>query len=136
LLVLLLAAAMAQAESSDGFSVNISENKFIGSYLVNQSGFALYYFEDDKNAGGASSCYGDCAQTWPPFYTEEILVPDGLRAVDFATIARTDGLNQTTYKGWPLYLYSGDEEEGDVYGSNREDGLWHAVNPSDMSELF
>ena len=28
---------------SSNYSVNLSANKFLGSYLVNQSGFALYY---------------------------------------------------------------------------------------------
>ncbi|MGC4086978.1 MAG: hypothetical protein QM756_03570 [Polyangiaceae bacterium] len=29
---------------------------------------------------------------------------------------RTDGLTQTTYKGWPLYYYKNDIALGDVKG--------------------
>ncbi len=56
----------ALAESPDKYTVNVSANKFLGNYLVNQSGFALYYFLDDADGNGASTCYEDCATTWPP----------------------------------------------------------------------
>ena len=121
---------------SSNYSVNLSANKFLGSYLVNQSGFALYYYSSDSSAGGASTCYGACAGTWKPFYAEKITLPDSLNFADFAAISRTDGSKQTTYKGWPLYLYSRDEASGDVYGSGKENGLWHVVNPMDQSQLF
>ncbi|MDD4653179.1 MAG: hypothetical protein PHQ34_13245, partial [Methanothrix sp.] len=63
-------------------------------------------------------------------------LPDSLRSVDFATITRTDGSMQTTYKGWPLYLYSLDKEPGDFSGDGREDNLWHIINPQDQPQLF
>ena len=132
-LSILSISAMAQ---SSNYSVNLSANKFLGSYLVNQSGFALYYYSSDSSAGGASTCYGACASTWKPFYAEKITLPDSLNSADFAAITRTDGSKQTTYKGWPLYLYSRDEAAGDVYGSGKENGLWHVVNPMDQSQLF
>ena len=121
---------------SSNYSVNVSANKFLGSYLVNQSGFALYYYANDADANGASACYGACASTWTPFYAEKITLPEGVNFADFATITRTDGSKQTTYKGWPLYLYSRDEAAGDVYGDGKENGLWHVVNPMDQSQLF
>ena len=64
----------ALAESN--YSVNVTSNKFLGNYLVNQSGFALYYFSDDGSEDGASTCFDDCASKWPPFYAETITVPD------------------------------------------------------------
>ncbi len=126
---------LSLAQSSD-YSVNLSENKFLGSYLVNQTGFALYYNSNDSNADGASTCYGDCANTWKPFYTENLTLPDSLSFINFATITRTDGSKQTTFKGWPLYLYSGDNTAGDIYGNGREDGLWHVVDPTNQPELI
>ena len=124
----------ALAESN--YTVNVTTNKFLGSYLVNQSGFALYYFSDDGSENGASTCFDDCASKWPPFYAETITVPDSLRPVDFATITRTDGSKQTTFKGWPLYLYSRDEAAGYVFGNEREDNRWHVVDPQDQPQLF
>ena len=132
-LSILSISAMAQ---SSNYSVNISANKFLGSYLVNQSGFALYYYSSDGSAGGASACYGDCAKTWKPFYAEKITLPDSLNSPDFATMTRTDGSKQTTFKGWPLYLYSRDQAAGDVFGNGKEKNLWHVVNPMDQSQLF
>ena len=132
-LSILSISALAQ---SSNYSVNLSENKFLGNYLVNQTGFALYYFSNDSNANGASTCYDDCAITWKPFYAEKITLPDSLNSADFATMTRTDGAKQTTYKGWPLYLYSRDQAAGDVSGNGKENGLWHVVNPMDQSQLF
>jgi len=134
-LALSLLSVSAWAENSGEYTVNVSVNKFLGEYLVNQSGFALYYFSDDANANGASSCVDDCAATWPPFYAEKISPPDRLRIVEFATITRTDGRKQTTFKGWPLYLYSRDSAPGDVFG-NGQKGLWHIVDPSNQPQLF
>ena len=96
----------------------------------------LYYFSDDSDANGASTCYDDCAAKWPPFYAGTIFVPGSLRSADFASIARTDGSNLTTFKGWPLYLYSGDREAGDAYGEGREDGHWLVFNPRNQPQLF
>lgn len=138
LMLLFLAALIlsipALAESS--YSVNVTSDKFLGYYLANQSGFALYYFSNDGNAGGASACYDDCASKWPPFYTQTLTLPDSLRSADFGTITRTDGSRQTTYKGWPLYLYSLDKEPGDLSGNGREDNLWHIIDPQDQPQLF
>jgi predicted lipoprotein with Yx(FWY)xxD motif len=131
-LCLSILSISALAQSSD-YSVNVSENKFLGSYLVNQTGFTLYYFSNDSNVIGDSTCYDECAETWKPFYTENMTLPDSLRPIDFAAIARTDGLNQTTFKDWPLYLYSGDSDAGDVFG-NGEEGLWHVVSPTDQPQ--
>jgi predicted lipoprotein with Yx(FWY)xxD motif len=124
----------ALAESS--YSVNITADKFLGNYLVNESGFTLYYFSNDGSASGSSTCYDDCASKWPPFYAETLTLPDSLRSVDFATITRTDGSKQTTFKGWPLYLYSKDQAPGDLFGNGREDNLWHVIDPQEQPQLF
>src|SRR5690606_20198447 len=113
----------------------ISANKFLGSYLVNETGFALYYYQNDSSVHGMSTCNGDCAKLWPPFYVENLTVPESLNLFNFATIERADGSKQTTFKNWPLYLYSGDGSAGDVRGNGLDD-LWHVVNPVDQPELI
>ena len=118
------------------YTINVSEDKFLGEYLVNQSGYALYYFSDDGSAMGSSTCYDDCAVNWPPFYAETIVLPDSLRSPDFASITRTDGLKQTTFRGWPLYLYSDDKDPEDIYGNGRENNRWHVVSPLDLPQLI
>ncbi|MFA6373615.1 MAG: hypothetical protein WCW68_13400 [Methanothrix sp.] len=136
LLFLAVSILSISALAESNYTVNLTANKFLGNYLVNQSGFALYYFSDDGSASGASTCYDDCASKWPPFYAETITVPDSLNSADFAAITRTDGSKQTTFKGWPLYFSTRDQAAGDVYGNGQEDNRWHVVNPLDQSQLF
>ena len=136
LIFLALSIFYVPAMAEDNYSINVSADKFLGTMLVNQSGYTLYYFSDDAAGNGASTCTGDCAAKWPPFYAAVITVPDSLKAIDFATIARADGLNQTTYKGWPLYLYSGDGEAGDTSGNGRDDNRWHIIDPQDQPTMF
>ncbi|MDD2755802.1 MAG: hypothetical protein PHS80_09775 [Methanothrix sp.] len=136
LLFLAVSILSISALAESNYSVNLSADKFLGNYLVNQSGFTLYYFSDDGSASGVSTCYDDCASKWPPFYAEMITVPDSLRTSDFAAITRTDGSKQTTFKGWPLYFSSRDQAPGDIYGNGREDNLWHVVDPQDQPQLI
>ena len=43
-----------------------------------------------------------------------------LRPIDFDTITREDGSKQLTYKGWPLYLYSGDTKPFEAFAKFAE----------------
>jgi predicted lipoprotein with Yx(FWY)xxD motif len=129
---MLMTAAMAQM--TGGYTVNLASNETLGTYLVNETGFTLYYFANDAPGNGTSKCYGACATLWPPFYAETITVPEGLSETDFAAVQRDDGMMQTTYMGWPLYHYSMDMKEGDVLGQGFRD-VWYAVNPSDFPPI-
>jgi predicted lipoprotein with Yx(FWY)xxD motif len=128
-------AMSSPADSSDSYTVNIYENKFIGSYLVNQTGFTLYFYSNDAKGGGTSTCNDGCAEVWLPFYAPSLSLPETLRSVDFGTITRADGSKQTTFKGWPLYLYSRDTASRDTWGSEK-DGLWHVVDPMGQPQLM
>ncbi len=85
-----------------------------GNYLVDSKGLTLYMFARD--VAGDSKCTGGCVDIWHVFYQENITVSPDLNASDFGTITRTDGKEQTTYKGWPLYYYSQDVNPGDTKG--------------------
>ncbi|OPY48420.1 MAG: Secreted repeat of unknown function [Methanosaeta sp. PtaU1.Bin060] len=124
-----------QADSPESYTVNIYENKFLGSYLANETGFTLYYYSNDSKGDGASTCIDGCPEMWPPFYAPSLSLPESLRSVDFATITRADGSKQTTFKGWPLYLYSRDTAPKDTWGSEK-DGLWHVVDPMGQPQLM
>lgn len=125
----------AVAQSSDQYSINISVNKFLGSYLVNQSGYTLYYFSSDSQGKGDSTCYDECAALWPPFYAANLTIPENLRSIEFGTITRSDGLKQTTFKSWPLYLYSRDTGAGDTFGNGIK-GVWHVIDPSNQPQMI
>ncbi len=110
------------------YSINLAINDTLGTYLVNQTGFALYYFMNDAPGNGISNCSGKCAEIWPPFYAKNITVAKNLNTTDFTSQIREDGRWQTAYRGWPLYLYSKDTKPKDVYGQGFNK-VWSIVNP-------
>jgi predicted lipoprotein with Yx(FWY)xxD motif len=100
----------------------------LGTYLIGYNGMTLYSFADDST--GTSTCYGNCAQQWPPY-----VVPAGMQLNleagvngQAGTIARADGTTQVTYNGMPLYFYIGDTKSGDTNG-NRIGGVWAVAQP-------
>jgi predicted lipoprotein with Yx(FWY)xxD motif len=96
--------------------------------LTNAKGFTLYSFAPDTPA--ASKCYGSCAVYWPPVTGTAAANPGVPGRV--GTIKRTDGSEQLTYNGHPLYTYIGDSAPGQARGNNLNlnGGLWHEVPAS------
>jgi predicted lipoprotein with Yx(FWY)xxD motif len=90
----------------------------------------LYFFGRDVPASSTTSavsaCIDACTETWPVFYEPSVVVGAGLSDADFSELVRPDGLHQTTFKGWPLYSYSGDATPGARSGDGLNQ-LWHAV---------
>ncbi|MDD1741967.1 MAG: hypothetical protein LUQ47_01420 [Methanotrichaceae archaeon] len=124
----LLIATTIGADEKAKYSVNLATNDTLGTYLVNQTGFTLYYFAEDSSGSGISNCYGSCAEIWSPFYAEKLTAANGLNAADFTSQFRSDGRKQTSFKGWPLYFYTKDTKPGDIFGQ-RVNKLWFAINP-------
>ena len=93
--------------------------------LTNANGLTLYSFAPDTPA--ASQCYGSCAAYWPPV-TGTTAAGQRLPG-KVGTITRTDGTQQLTYNGHPLYTYIGDSAPGQANGNNLNlnGGLWHDV---------
>jgi predicted lipoprotein with Yx(FWY)xxD motif len=77
-----------------------------------------------------SKCYGTCAAYWPPVTGTAAASPGVPGRV--GTIRRTDGTEQLTYNGRPLYTYIGDSAPGQARGNNLNlnGGLWHEVPAS------
>lgn len=131
MLAILMMAGLAIATEENGeYTVNLVTNEDFGSYLVNETGFALYYYIDDPG-NGTSICNDDCLESWPAFYAENITVPESLNASDFTEVVRTDGVKQTAYKGWPLYFYSKDTASGDFNGQGVND-VWFLLVPEEF----
>jgi predicted lipoprotein with Yx(FWY)xxD motif len=121
---ILSAIILVSISLSSAFTIDIGSNERIGNYLVNEKGMTLYYFDNDRPA--SSTCYESCAAVWPPFYAEWIDIPEKMSYEDFGEIGRVDGIYQTTYKNRPLYLYSGDQNPGDINGEGMK-GAWFAM---------
>src|SRR5262245_24652314 len=81
----------------------------LGTFLVDGHGRTLYLFQKDKTT--RSTCSGACATDWPPLLTSGKAKPSGsARKGLLGTSKRSDGTTQVTYKGHPLYTYSGDRK--------------------------
>jgi len=115
-------------------SIKVATNATYGMILTDMNGMTLYYFLKDTPANGASACYSACSSLWPPFNTASIRVSAPLQASDFASISRTDGTDQVTYQGWPLYYYSKDLKPGDANGYGFAN-LWYVMAPTGVVTL-
>ena len=87
-----------------------------GRVLTGPNGLTLYTLSSDPT--NRSTCHGDCAAAWPPFTVKSGSVVAGGSGVTgkFATITSSSGVRQVTYRGRPLYYYSGDSSAGDANG--------------------
>ena len=126
------------AGSSTAYTIGVATSSTLGKYLVDGSGFTLYYFVPDQ-VGNATSppvshCTTalSCTTVWPVFYAPAIVVPPSLNASDFTTFTRSDGSSQTAYLGHPLYLYLGDSSPGQTNGNGIDinGGYWYVVPAS------
>jgi predicted lipoprotein with Yx(FWY)xxD motif len=100
----------------------------LGTILVDSKGRTLYLFQ--KDPGTRSACFGACASDWPPLRANsKPTVGSGANASMVGTTTRSDGKEQVTYNGHPLYLYAGDEKAGDTKGQGLTafGGGWYAL---------
>ncbi|RAK02068.1 putative lipoprotein with Yx(FWY)xxD motif [Larkinella arboricola] len=109
-------------------AINLT-NTSLGNVMTDETGRTLYFFSNDYDSTGASTCTGNCLTNWPVFYRENPKLAAGLNASDFGTITRADGNKQSTYKGWPLYYYKDDVAQGDVKGEN-VGNMWFVAKPN------
>lgn len=119
----------ASSESSGGSAAVISlGHTKVGMVLVDSNGMTLYDFHKDK--GTTSSCYGPCAEGWPPVLSEgEPTVGNGASASKLGTTERKDGTMQVTYAGHPLYTFVEDKKPGEAHGNDVKafGASWYAL---------
>ena len=88
---------------------------------------AIYIFEKDPK--GETVCYDECAEAWPPVFTEgDPVAGKGVDASLLGTVKRRDGRLQVTYADQPLYYYA-HEGPGEVrcHNVNLNGGLWWVI---------
>jgi predicted lipoprotein with Yx(FWY)xxD motif len=126
------AAPEMAAPSSEAASPTLTaRSSKYGRILFDGSNRALYAFTRDRR-GRPSTCYGACAEAWPPYIVSGSLrAGSGTKRSLFGTTRRRDGKRQLTYRGWPLYYYEHDPV-GQVLCQNVFEfgGLWLVVRPS------
>jgi predicted lipoprotein with Yx(FWY)xxD motif len=106
-----------------------------GPFLTDGFGRTLYVCIEDEPATGmldpVTSCTGDCILRRPVFGpmagdTNQRL-PSVIDPNELKQYTRADGMRQFSYRGWPLYYFSGDLVAGATEGHN--DGAWRAFDP-------
>ena len=127
--VLLAAGIGSPAGSgSAGATVGVAKSA-VGEILVSAGSRALY-----RTSAGAG-CTGTCAKTWLPLVIAAHSKPvagSGVHASLLGTVKRADGRMQVTYRGFPLYRFSGDVKAGELNGQGL-DGTWHLIAPSGLA---
>jgi predicted lipoprotein with Yx(FWY)xxD motif len=123
-------AAGNPTPAPSGTSVQLASSQNLGEFLVAANGRTLYFFGLDTAADAShaavSNCLGACVGVWPVLdIGTSPNVGQGLTASDFGEFTRQDGAKQTTFKGWPLYFFSGDSKAGDTNGDNFE--VWYVL---------
>ena len=90
----------------------LAQDSSLGKILVDEKGMTLYMFDRDNN--GIVSCYGQCAEKWPPLIVKgDIMRGEGVPG-RLLSIERSDGLRQVAYNDIPLYYFAQDKAPGTI----------------------
>ncbi len=124
-LIALLAPAASSAAQATKKVAKEAESTSIGkTVLTTTKGRTLYSLSAET--GGKFICTGACLSAWRPLLVPKNVKPKG--PVKLGTVERPDDRTQVTYKGRPLYTFSGDSKAGDVNGEGIKDiGTWRAA---------
>jgi predicted lipoprotein with Yx(FWY)xxD motif len=128
---LLLTPASGSARSSKVVAKKAPNAALKEVILTNTKGLTLYSLSIEKH--GRFICTFACTSTWHP-----LVVPAGVKPtgpVPLGTVKRPDdGHTQVTFKGRPLYVFSGDHKKGQANGEGFKDvGTWHAAKVESLS---
>ena len=129
----LIAVFVILAMAGGAFAMDHAVKKMakdgVGNYLADAKGMTLYWFK--KDSAGKSACEGPCVGKWPIYYRETVAPGEGTTAADFGTITRDDGKKQTTFRGYPLYYWTGDKAPGDTSGQG-VNNVWYVIDPANF----
>jgi predicted lipoprotein with Yx(FWY)xxD motif len=123
------ATAPPKTASGQAATVGVASVGSLGKVLVDSRGHTLYLFQPDT--ARMSKCSGACAVAWPPLHaTGTPTAGMGLNASRLGTIARSDGTQQVTYNGHPLYGFVKDQKPGQANGQGVTafGGSWFALS--------
>ena len=126
-------AASAGAAPRSGALVRLHQSS-LGRILADSHGRTLYLWAHDKHH--KSSCYGACAVYWPALTTHgRPRAISGARKALLGTTRRRDGKLQVTYRGHPLYRFTGDTKAGETSGEGLTDfgGRWDPVSAAGLA---
>jgi predicted lipoprotein with Yx(FWY)xxD motif len=128
-------SSSAAASSSEGTKavVRTASNATLGATVLTDSkGMTLYRLSGEQN--GKFICTSSaCTHVWHPVTASGAGAASG-GVASLGTVKRPDGTEQVTYKGMPLYTFTGDQQAGDAKGQGLKDvGIWSALKVSASS---
>ncbi len=124
-------AAQTSSSSSSAVVVKSASNS-LGTILVDSQGMTLYHLSGEQN--GKFICTSTtCLGVWHPLIAPSSGTPSG-EVGSLGTVKRPEGTVQVTYKGTPLYTFTGDQQSGETKGQGIKDvGTWSVVTASSSS---
>jgi predicted lipoprotein with Yx(FWY)xxD motif len=122
-------SSSASAPAPTGASadaVKTAANPRLGTLLVDARGMTLYRLTGEGD--GKFICDSAfCEKHWPPLSASAT----SSAISGLGKVKRPDGMEQLTYRGGPLYTFTGDTAPGQVNGQGTvEGGRWIAVKIS------
>jgi predicted lipoprotein with Yx(FWY)xxD motif len=125
--IAVLAATLASSAAFASPNIGVTADPANGNILTDERGMTLYRYTSDQP--NSSTCYNGCARAWPPVVVDALPeVADPAIAIGLGLAPRTDGTQQLSYMGAPLYYYVGDTQPGETTGQASDD-VWFVVNP-------
>jgi predicted lipoprotein with Yx(FWY)xxD motif len=118
-------ATQTTSSSSNAVVVKSASNA-LGTILVDSQGMTLYHLSGEQK--GKFICTSSaCVGVWHPLIAPSSGTPSG-EVGSLGTVKRPDGTVQVTYKGTPLYVFTGDQQSGETKGQGIKDvGTWSVV---------
>jgi len=123
----------AQTTSGPSSAVVVkSASNALGTILVDSQGMTLYHLSGEQN--GKFICTSSaCVGIWHPLIASSGGAPSG-EVSSLGTVKRPDGTVQVTYKGTPLYTFTGDQQSGETKGQGIKDvGTWSVITTGTSS---
>lgn len=130
-------ATPAAAKSAPSLVIGTYKTPEDGTLITGTNNRTLYMFKADEKSTSAheklSTCNGACAAVWPPVLASGTPAVAGEANASLVGLTtRSDGTEQVTYNGLPLYYYTADTKAGQSVGNHLKDGfgLWIGMLPS------
>ncbi|WAP54329.1 SCO0930 family lipoprotein [Streptomyces sp. S465] len=108
--------------------LTVEKNAELGSFVTDSEGWTLYRFDEDTPKPAKSTCNDDCATKWPAVPADDATATAGIDSGALGSVTRSDGTQQLTLAGWPVYRFAGDTQPGDTKGQG-VGGTWNALAP-------
>ncbi len=116
---------------SVGTTIMVVQHSALGFVLAEANGQVVYTYAKDTK-GGAPTCTGSCAASWPPVTGVPKAGPADTFPGTFGVVKGAGGVEQITYNGYPLYLFEGAKPLSTA--GNGIGGVWHVV-PLSASDI-